>query len=272
MGSTGKILFGSFLAVCTVGMFLLFSMEKSARLTQDIEAMQLIATEKDNKISAISESLEAANATIEQVKAENAAIPELKATLQTTEKEKLVYVQQLDDFQAELQNQVDIAEQRFAEITALQQQQSLDNEKLQSLEAETNELAAALETTLADLGVQDQKVIELGDTLIQKERVIRIYKEKLDSASEEIALLQEADSNEQLNLALILDELAEKTVLAKELGSQLAKANNEAMAAGSETIDPALLEENKALIEKLTLDNDFLDTQLKELASIIKEL
>lgn len=273
MGSTAKILFGSFLAICIVGMFLLFSMQKSAQLSLDMEAMQLISSEKDNKITTIISELQSVKSTMEQIQAQNALIPKLKQNLETTEKEKIVYVRQLDDFQAELQTQVDIAKQRLTEIASLQDQQSDDQLMLSNLKSQSNELTAALEITLSDLNDRTQKIQVFTETLVQKDRVIEIYKDKLDKAAEDVQLLKTGNSNEQLNLVLILDELAEQTALAKDLGRKLAEANNDAIASD---IDPATItavnEGNQALVEKLSLENDYLGTGLKELNTIIKEL
>ncbi|RUM44337.1 MAG: hypothetical protein DSY80_04515, partial [Desulfocapsa sp.] len=273
MGSTAKILFGSFLAICIVGMFLLFSMQKSAQLSLDMDAMQRIAKEKDNKITAIKDALHATKEKVEQLEAENALIPELQSSLNTTEKEKLVYVQQLDDFQAELQNQVDLASQRANEITTLQAQQNSDEQLLTSLKAQNEELTATLEVAHNDLEERTKKVEEFADTLVQKDRVIQIYKEKLDSAAENIQLLQTGDTNEQLNLVLILDELAKQTALAKELGSKLALAEDKAIAEGGEgSPEAATSSKDKALIDELSLKNDYLETGLKELSDVIKDL
>ncbi len=280
MGSTAKILFGSFLAICIVGMFLLFSMQKSAQLTLDKDAMQLVANEKDNKIESINDALTAAKATVEKVATQNKRIPKLKAQLDTTEKEKLVYVQQLDDFQAELQNQVDIAEQRLGNIRTLQEQQNSDqqtlantNEALATAELQNNELATALETTLHDIEDKALNLQQLTDILIQKDRVIQIYKEKLDRASDDIQLLQTADSNEQLNLKLILDDLAVKTALVNDLGKKLEQTAMDAMVSGTNgNTHVSTANEDQILIEKLSLENDFLGTGIKEQNKIIKEL
>jgi len=280
MGSTAKILFGSFLTICIIGMFLLFSMQKSAQLTLDKEAMQLISNEKDTKIASINDALTAAKATVEEVEAQNKHIPELKTQLETTEKEKLVYVQQLDDFQAELQNQVDTAEQRLTEIHALQEQQSNTqqtladtSDALTTVEQQNNELAAALEITLHDVEDKVLNLQHLTDTLIQKDRVIQIYKEKLDTAAEDIQLLQTADSNEQLNLKLILDELAVKTALVNDLGKKFEQATINAMALGSEgNTSASPTNEDQILIDKLSLENDFLSTGIKEQNETIKKL
>ena len=280
MGSTAKILFGSFLTICIVGMFLLFSMQKSAQLTLDKEAMQLVSNEKDNKIASINDALTAAKNTVGEVETLNKRIPELKIQLETTEKEKLVYVQQLDDFQAELQNQVDIAEKRLTEIHALQEQQNSNqqtladtSDALATVEQQNSELAAALEITLHDVENKAQNLQHLTDTLIQKDRVIQIYKEKLDKTAEDIQLLQITDSNEQLNLKLILDELAEKTTLVNDLGKKLEQATMNAMALGREgNASASPNNEDQILIDKLSLENDFLGTGIKEQNKIIKEL
>ncbi len=271
--STAKILFISFISICIVGMFLLFSMQKSSQLSLDMEDMQLISKEKDNKIASIKDALQSANTTIKQVQAENTKIPKLKSSLETIEKEKLVYIQQLDDFQAELQNQVDLAGQRFTEIATLQEQHNSIKQAHTNLQAESTELLTAHEATLLDLENRTLMIEEFTETLVKKERVIQIYKEKLDKAAEDIVVLQTNDSNEQLNLVLILDELARKTALAKDLGNKLSTANNEAIAAGT---DPnttiAINNENQALVDKLSLENDYLATGIKELKTIIEEL
>jgi len=280
MGSTAKILFGSFLTICIVGMFLLFSMQKSAQLTLDKEAMQLISEEKDTKMASINDALTAAQTTVEEVQTQNQLIPELKNQLETTEKEKLVYVQQLDDFQTELQNQVNLAEQRLSDIRSLKEQQKDDqqtlvtiNDALATAEIQNNELATGLELTLQDVEDKILNLQQLTETLIQKDRVIQIYKEKLDKSAEDIQLLQTADSNEQLNLKLILDELADKTALVNDLGKKLEQATMNAMASGSdENTYASTTNEDQVLIERLSLENDYLGTGIKEQNAIIQEL
>jgi chromosome segregation ATPase len=280
MGSTAKILFGSFLAICFVGMFLLFSMQKSAQLTLDKEAIQLVSNQKNTKITSINDALTASKAIVEEVQTQNKRIPELETQLETTEKEKLVYVQQLDDFQAELQNQVDIAEQRLSQIRSLQEQQNSSqlsltdtSETLAAVELQNNELAAALEITLGDVENKAITLQELTETLLQKDRVIQIYKEKLDKAAEDIQLFQTADSNEQLNLKLILDELAVKSALASELSKKLEQAAINAMVSGTEgNVPSSTNNENQLLIERLSLENDFLGSGMKEQNEIIREL
>lgn len=280
MGSTAKIVFASFFTICIVGMFLLFSMEKSAQLTLDKEAMQLISEEKDNKMASISDALTAAKATVEEVQTQNQRIPELKNQLETTEKEKLVYIQQLDDFQAELQNQVNLAAQRLSDIRTLQEQQKGDQQTLVDIsnalataELQNNELAAGLEITLQDVEDKALNLQQLTETLIQKDRVIQIYKEKLDKAAEDIQLLHTAGSNEQLNLKLILDELAEKTAVVNDLSKKLEQATMNAMASGSdENVYASTTNEDQILIERLSLENDYLGTGIKEQNEVIQEL
>lgn len=280
MGSTAKIVFASFFTICIVGMFLLFSMEKSAQLTLDKEAMQLISEEKDNKMASISDALTAAKATVEEVQTQNQRIPELKNQLETTEKEKLVYIQQVDDFQAELQNQVNLAEQRLSDIRSLQEQQIGDQQTLVDIsdalataELQNNELAAGLEITLQDVEDKILNLQQLTETLIQKDRVIQIYKEKLDKAAEDIQLLHTAGSNEQLNLKLILDELAEKTAVVNDLSKKLEQATMNAMASGSnDNAYASTTNEDQILIERLSLENDYLGTGIKEQNEVIQEL
>ncbi len=271
--STAKILFLSFITFCVLGMFLLFSMQKSAQLSLDMEDMQLISKEKNNKINHVSEALQSAKTKIKKIQTENARIPQLENDIETIENEKLVYVQQLDDFQTELQNQVDIAKQHVSKINTLQEQQNSDQQSLTLLKSQGAELTTALEVALLSLEEKTLRIEKDTDTLSKKDRVIHIYKQKLDKAAEDIVLLETTDSNEQLNLVLILDELAHKTALAKDLGNKLAIANNEAIAAGvdSSTII-TVNNENQALVDKLSLENDYLTTGIKELNKTIKEL
>jgi chromosome segregation ATPase len=248
-------------------------MQKSAQLSLDMKDMQLIAKEKDNKIALINESLQTAQSTINQIQTENKQISTLKNNLDTIKKEKLVYVQQLDDFQVELQNQIDLAKQRFIDISTLQEQHDRIQRAHKDLQVESSKLATAHQAILLDLDDRNTKIGEFTETLDKKERVIQIYKEKLDKAADDIALLQKTDTNEQLNLVLILDELAQKTALAKELGNKLSIANNEAIASG---IDPnttvTINKENQALIDNLTLENDTLGAGINEFRTIIEKL
>jgi len=271
--STAKILFVSFITFCILGMLLLFSMQKSAQLSLDMGNMELISKEKENKYTSVNDALQSAEATIEQIKNENARIPQLEHDIKTIEQEKLVYVQQLDDFQNELQNQEDTNKQHLIKISTLQKQQDSDQQSLVALQSQATELTTALEVALTDLEEKTLKIDIFTDTLSKKDRVIQIYKEKLDKAAEDIVLLETSDSNEQLNLVLILDELAQKTALAKDLENKLITANNEAIAAGidSSTII-SVNTENQTLVDKLTLENDYLTTGMKELSATIKVL
>ena len=271
--STAKILFFSFITFCLFGMFLLFSMQKNAQLSLDMESMQLISKEKDSKFSAANEALKAAEAKIEEIKKENARIPQLEKNISTIEKEKMVYVQQLDDFQNELQKQVDLVKEYVSKIKSLEGQHASDQQSVAALQAQTSELSAALAVALVDLEEKTLQIEQFADTLTKKERVIQIYKEKLDKAEENIALLEQGDSNEKLNLVLILDELAHKTELAKELKNKLAIANNKAIAAGIDSnAIVSINKKNQELVDKLSLENDNLTTGMKELHAIIKNL
>lgn len=294
MNSTGKILFGSFLAISVVLMFLIFSMQKSAQLKLDIKDIQHAITAKDNTIESIRRELTSVQATAQHAEVKNKLIPTLQNNLKTTEQEKLVYIQQLDDFQAELQNQVDIAEKRLVEIAELQkqqekQQQLLDksndeiaaagqqkSELAATLQATQKELTTALHATQQEITTRELELEKYIETLAQKDRVIQIYKEKLDKAAEDKALLQVKDSNDKLNLKLVLDELATKTATVEQLTNQLNWANNpEAQSQGLLTQEPPSATDkgaDQALIIKLSLENDNLGLEIQKHKKLLKEL
>lgn len=294
MNSTGKILFGSFLAISVVLMFLIFSYQKSAQLKLDIKDIQHVITQKDTVIESIEKELESTQTIAQHAEVKNKLIPTLENNLKTTEQEKLVYIQQLDDFQAELQTQVDIAKDRLAEISQLQkqledQQQLLNasNAKIASADQQNSELTATLQTTKQklttalhatqqEITTRELELKQYIETLAQKDRVIQIYKEKLDKAAEDMMLLQVKDANEKLNLKLILDELAVKTVTVEQLTNQLNWLNNPD-AQGQLLQDQGLPTEttsaaDQALIIKLSLDNDNLGLEIQDQKNLLVEL
>jgi hypothetical protein len=58
MGTTTKIIFGSVLALSIALMFLIFSMQKSAQLTLDLEGVQNTVQKKEQEIAKISKILQ----------------------------------------------------------------------------------------------------------------------------------------------------------------------------------------------------------------------
>ncbi len=284
MNSNGKIIFGGFIAVSAVVVLLLFSMQNSAQLKLDIEDVKHTVAEKEAAIDAINSELDTAQSKTKTAEVKNQLIPELRSSLETTEQEKLVYIQQLDDFQAELQKQVDIAAKRLSEITSLQKQQedqqqlltekqiehqqllADSNETITTADQQKTELNTALMSTLAELELQKHALEQTLDTLGQKDRVIQIYKEKLDKSAEEIMMLHTVDSSEQLNLKLVLDELAVKNQFVQNLPSNCKPSDDPAAekADTPEAKSPSVLsnESDQALIVKLSLANDNLDTEL----------
>lgn len=282
MNSTGKILFGSFFAISIVLMFLIFSMQKNAQLQLDITDIQSAITAKETAIESIREELVSAQTTVQHTVAQNKLIPTLQNNLKTTEQEKLVYIQQLDDFQAELQTQVDIAEKQLTEIAALQIQQeehqqllNKSTDDITTAHQQKSELAAILHTTQQEIITREAELEEFIETLAQKDRVIQIYKEKLDKSAEDMTLLQVKDSNEKLNLKLILDELATKTATVEQLTTQLNWKNNpdaQAQAFVQAENDSAANDESQALIIKLSLENDDLGLEIQEHKNLLQEL
>jgi len=283
MNSNGKIIFGGFIAVSAVVVLLLFSMQNSAQLKLDIEDVKHTVAEKEAAIDAINSELKIAQSKTSTAEVKNQLIPELRSSLETTEQEKLVYIQQLDDFQAELQKQVNIAEKRLSEISSLQKQQEEHQqllaerkETITTVDQQKTELNTALMSTLAELELQKHALEQTLDTLGQKDRVIQIYKEKLDKSAEEIMMLHTVDSSEQLNLKLVLDELASKNQFVQNLPSNC-KPSDDPAAEKAETPEaktPAVLsnETDQALIQKLSLANDNLDTELKTQQETIADL
>jgi chromosome segregation ATPase len=294
MNSTGKILFGSFLAISVVLMFLIFSMQKSAQLKLDIHDIQRAITAKDDALESMQKELKSVQATAQHAEVKNKLIPTLKNNLKTTEQEKLVYIQQLDDFQAELQKQMDIAEQRLTKIADLQKQQKEQQQLLNksaddiaaagrqnaklatTLQNTQDELTKALHATQQEITTRELELTKYLETLAQKDRVIQIYKEKLDKAAEDMELLQIKDSNDKLNLKLILDELATKTATVEELANQLNWINNpdaqEQKSQAQESSTKTDNGDNQALIIKLSLENDNIGLELQEYKKRIEEL
>lgn len=283
MNSTGKILFGSFLAISVTLMFLIFSMQKSAQLKLDMTDIQHAITTKDNTIKSIRGKLASAQATAQHAEIKNKLIPTLQNNLKTIEQEKLVYIQQLDDFQAELQNQTDIAEKRLAEIKDLQkqqqeQQQLLDKSmtEIATADQHKSELTATLQATQQEITTRELESERYVETLAQKDRVIQIYKEKLDKIADDMTFMQVNDSNDRLNLKLILDELAIKTATVEQLTNQLNWANSpETQSRKLLTQEPSPTTDNEtdqALIIKLSLENDNLGLEIQEQKKLLKEL
>ena len=215
MGSTVKVIFGSFLAISIALMFLIFSMQKSAQLTLDIRDIQQSVEEKDKQIAEISNELASAKVIAQSVQTQNTIILELKSHLQATDQEKLIYIQELADLKSELQNQVDIAEKRLTEITTLQQQQeryqqllAKGDDRIASTDEQKVAFVAAFQATQHEIETLKQALSQSTDTLEQKNCAIEICKEKLYQFAKDIALVLAEDTSKQLNLNLLLDELA----------------------------------------------------------------
>jgi|GEM_PF-6449403 len=289
MGSTAKLIFGSILAISVVFMFLIFKMQESAQLSLDIKANEATLQAKDQNLAELQQQIDGLSRKISKITALNAIIPKLKQNLKTIEQEKAIYIQQFEDFQAELQSEVTLSDRRLQDLNQLQKE--LQNSRQQIANSEQDivilnaEKVALADNILELQGIQSQlmsaveqlenDVTKLTETVLQKDRVISIYKGKLDAATEEIKLLHVEESSEQLNLKLILDELAVKTALVNKLDTALKISDLSIPADKSENNDsqpPTLDEKTNELIKKLSLENDAMGLALKERDSLLEEL
>ena len=291
MGTTPKIIFGSILAISIVVMFLAFSMQKSAQLTLNIEDVKQTVQKKEQQIAVIQQNLAETQAAVESAKAKSAVIPELENSIATAEQEKLGYMQQLDELQeqikkadAELQDQLKEADAHLTEYSRLQEEfknhQILlaDTEKAKiSADMQTAQTIEELKAMQDELSQRDEQINQFIADLEQKNRVVQVYKEKLIVTVDEVALLQENDSTDRLNLNVILDELAVKTQIVKELTRRILELGGSADVSGT-LADPDTGEEpesqtdDQALLEHLTLENNTLNSNIKEQDTLIQDL
>ncbi|MCF8056035.1 MAG: hypothetical protein K9K37_05285 [Desulfocapsa sp.] len=279
MGTTTKIIFGSVLALSVALMFLIFSMQKSAQLTLDLEDVRQTVQKKEQEITKIQQNLADTTAVAESAKSRNAVIPKLQKIIDKAEKEKLGYEQQIDDLQGQLKK----ADAHLAEYSLLQEefknhQVLLADAKKATILAEektaqTNEELKALQL---ESDQREEQLNQLIAELEQRDRVIQVYKEKLDTSVDEITLLQQEDSVERLNLNLILDELAVKTHLVEELANRIIKLGGSADVSssfsGPNSNGPVAQADDQAVIEQLTLENDSLKEKIGDQAILIHDL
>jgi outer membrane protein OmpA-like peptidoglycan-associated protein len=280
MGATAKIIFGSFIGISIALMFMIFEMQESAQLTLDIQEVQGTVQKKEQQIAAIQQNLAETKAAVENANAKSAVIPELKNSIAAAEKEKIAYLQQLD----ELQGQLKEADAHLAEYSRLQEefkkQQLLlaDTEKAKiSADMQTAQSIEDLNALQDELNQRDEQINQFIADLEQKDRVILVYKEKLNEAVDEIALLKENDSIDRLNLNIILDDLAVKTDVVKELTRRIIKLEGSTdistTSADSEQSEEAVSKtDDQALLEHLTLENNTLNIRVKDQDILIEDL
>lgn len=238
MGSTAKIYFGCFIAVCIVVIFLLFSMQNSAQLKLDIQDVQRVVSEKEQQIIEIGKDLESARAAVQDTHAQDNLVAELKSNIQAKEQEiqdkeieKQALSRQLAGFRTQLQNQKEIAEKRLAEISILQKQQQKDrqlfmkdDENKAAAEKQKAEFTAALRLTQEKIAKSEQSLRKVVETLEAKDRVIQMCETNLNKMKSNMIQIQDKDTYEKLNINLILDELAAKANIVEELTYRLEQA------------------------------------------------
>lgn len=218
MGSTTKIIFSSLLAISIVLMFLIFSMQKSAQLTLDIQDVEHTVQVKDEIIANIQQKLKKTEAIAEHATTQNAQIPKLQSNIDSIEKEKAELIGQIEELQNTLQAQLEKAADNLAQFLQLKQnfkeQKSLltETEKAKiSAEMLTSQTAEELEAMQGLLVQRDEELNQFLINLDQKDQAITFYQEKIETAIEEIATIKAEQSTSRINLALVLDELANKT-------------------------------------------------------------
>lgn len=262
MGTTTKIIYGGFLAILLILLFLIFQMQKSAQLTLDVENIEQSIHKKNQELATVQQKLEETLAAVADAEAKSTIIPKLEDTIQASEKEKLAYMQQLDELQEQLKN----ADSRIAELSRLQeeykQQQLLlaEAEKAKrSVEMQAAQAAKSIKNIEKTLTQRDERISQFNATLEQKDLVIKSLKEKLAQTAEKIALLQSTISDNKLNLTLVLDELGLKNQLVEKLTLKIEQINAAIQKKGHVLSD---LIDNKTAIE--TEIKTLLDTATPE--------
>ncbi len=291
MGTTTKIIFGSALALSIALMFLIFSMQKSAQLTLDIEDVNHTVQKKELMIAEIQQNLEKTQAAVESAKAESAVIPGLKDSIASAEQEKLTYIQQVDKLHGQLKEadaklHVQLKE-ADAHLTAYDQLQEefkshqlllADTEKAKlSADMQTAQTVESLQALQEEMGQREEQINQSIVNLEQKDRVVLVYKEKLNKAIDEISLLKENDSTERLNLNLILDDLAVKTHIVKKLTLKVIELDDSADLSGTDSApagseNGASQTDEQAVFEHLTLENNTLTATVNEQGILIQDL
>ena len=282
MGSTAKILFSSFLALSIVLMFLIFSMQKSAQLTLDKQEIEHTVQIKDEIIANTQQKLQAAEALAERAITKNAQIPQLQTSIDTIENEKLTYITQIDELQNTLQLQLEKAANQLSEFAHLQE--NYKEQQLSLAEAEKAKISADMLTTQTTEELQamqtllDQRNEEMSQFLTnleQKDQALTFYQKKIQDAAEENASLKTARSNSQMNLALVLDELAEKTQRVANLIDRIELLTGNQTLAGEGLTYPkpeiiSAITEIESLIERINFENATQEEEL--LPSAMAEL
>ena len=285
MGSTSKIIFSSFLALSIVLMFLIFSMQKSAQLTLDKQDVEHTVQLKDDIIANTQQKLQAVEDSAKHAITLNAQIPQLQTIIDTIENEKLTYIQQIEELQDNLQIQLEKAANQLTEFTHLQasykEQQLLlvETEKAQiSADMLTTQTTEELKAMQALLNQRDEEMGQFLKNLEQKDQAITFYKEKTEAAAAEIATLKTVRSSSQMNLALVLDELASKTQAVANLTDRIEQLTGSKTLAGKEFAHPktkiiGAVTEIEALIKRINLENaspekDLLPSAMAELEDL----
>jgi chromosome segregation ATPase len=268
MGITTKIVYGSLLTISIILLFLIFSMQNSAQLAEDMESIEQSLHQKDQKVAAIQQQLEAAVAAMANAESKSTVIPELKSSIEASEKEKLVYVQQLDELQEQLQEQLGKADKQLSELERLQdkynQQEILlaEKEKAQhSAEMQTAKNAEQLKIVQKTLSQREKQISQFDATLGGKDLLIKSIKEEMKQTTEEISLLQSTLAENHLNLNIVLDELGLKNHAVKQLTLQIEEINSAIKKKGmtfDELIDDKAAIETKirVLLETATSGNN----------------
>ncbi len=228
MGSTAKIIFSSILALSIAVMFLVFSMQKSAQLTLDLQDVENTIQKKDVIISDIEQKLRTAEESVVLVTTQNDQISQQNNQISTIESEKHTYLQQVEELKEQLQQELENSTNHLAKLEQLQknhtQQQALLEEKEKnqlSSELLTSQAQDELQATNTLLAQKEEEMKQFLLNLEQKDQTIIFYREKIETATKEIASLKTSRSSDQLNRSVLLNELAAKTEAVAHLTDQV---------------------------------------------------
>jgi outer membrane protein OmpA-like peptidoglycan-associated protein len=249
MGTTSKIIYGSVLTLLIIMMFLIFYMQKSAQLTLDMKETQQTIAKKNLQIADIQKTLDATNNVAESAQSKNKLIPELTENLATIEKEKTVFIQQLSDLKGNLSKQSALASDRLNELTQLQKANEEQQQLLAKTESQFNEATESLNAL-------QEELIQANADIEEKERAISFYTEKLEANEQAISLAKSKSTSKAMNLTLILDELAAKTMRANQLEDKIEQLAgtaglNAIIPANASSKDVNAISELQSLFEKM---------------------
>ncbi len=276
MGNTTKIIYGGALAVAIVLMFLIFSMSNSKQLKVDVQNSEQLLQQKVKEIEALQQQLKTTMATAESAKIDNGVILELKTAIDSGEKEKQAYMQQIGELQASLQTHRESEENHIAELTTLQKQLTEREKAKKAADTQLGQITEKLSSVQEVLGQRDEEISQLVASVEQKTRAIKFHKENFGETTEEITLLKSNAATELLNQTLILDELVVKSQIIEELNSRLKKLGGstvlpEELASALNEESPTSDKEIAALVGQLNDDNSTVTLQ-NEIAAYAEEL